>query len=174
MSDVNDDDDIERQQKRRRICCNSPLPCLEDFLPIKILTEHDIQIMAIRSGTCNHDNCNNPPARKSSGETTKGEGDDHARENDDDDEDDDKKQKDDNDNHHENHDEHNDFLCSICLSEMKPGDKFVMTRQCQHAFHAACMATWLFCPKQTKHPSGRPHRCPNCRTEILPLASKTP
>jgi hypothetical protein len=164
MNDENDDTDIERQIKRRRICCNSPLPCLEDFLHIKVLTEHDIEIMAA-TRSCK-DNANHVPASPS-GELIQNETSQREKANDDIDND--------TTDNHEHHDErNNESLCSICLSDMKPGDKVVVT-QCGHAFHAKCMSRWFFSRKQSKnHPNSVGRGCPMCRTEILPLASTTP
>ena len=87
---------------------------------------------------------------------------------------------------HQNNSNNDEFLvCSICFADMKPGDQFVVTRQCHHVFHAACMEAWLFSAtpcKQQQHPrrgsrtnntsTRNNHQCcPNCRAEILPFAS---
>ncbi|XP_041017818.1 RING-H2 finger protein ATL80 [Juglans microcarpa x Juglans regia] len=49
--------------------------------------------------------------------------------------------------------------CAICLSEFAPGDEILVLPQCGHAFHVACIQTWL----------GSHSSCPSCR-QILVVA----
>ncbi|XP_018860644.1 RING-H2 finger protein ATL80-like [Juglans regia] len=49
--------------------------------------------------------------------------------------------------------------CAICLSEFTHGDEILVLPQCSHAFHVACIETWL----------GSHSSCPSCR-QILVVA----
>ncbi|KAG2692994.1 hypothetical protein I3760_08G078700 [Carya illinoinensis] len=49
--------------------------------------------------------------------------------------------------------------CAICLSEFTHGDEILVLPQCGHAFHVACIETWL----------GSHSSCPSCR-QILVVA----
>ncbi|KAB1225831.1 RING-H2 finger protein ATL80 [Morella rubra] len=49
--------------------------------------------------------------------------------------------------------------CAICLSEFGPGEEILVLPQCSHAFHVACIETWL----------GSHSSCPSCR-QILVVA----
>lgn len=46
--------------------------------------------------------------------------------------------------------------CSICLEQIKEGQKTVLITSCQHGFHQACLDPWLL----------RHSTCPNCRGPI--------
>ncbi|CAN6198856.1 unnamed protein product [Urochloa humidicola] len=58
--------------------------------------------------------------------------------------------------------------CAICLAEFARGDEVRVLPPCGHAFHAACVDTWLLCTST----------CPSCRTALLvappPAASSDP
>ncbi|KAG6392735.1 hypothetical protein SASPL_146960 [Salvia splendens] len=47
--------------------------------------------------------------------------------------------------------------CSVCLSEFEDGDRLRLLRKCGHAFHVACVDTWL----------GAHTNCPLCRAPVL-------
>ncbi|CAM9590118.1 unnamed protein product, partial [Scytosiphon promiscuus] len=47
--------------------------------------------------------------------------------------------------------------CSVCLEAYRAGDR-VCRLPCAHAFHAACIDTWL----------DQQHVCPQCRLDLLP------
>ena len=51
--------------------------------------------------------------------------------------------------------------CAICLAEFAPGDEVRVLPPCAHAFHAACVDTWL-----AAHAS-----CPSCRATIVSVVS---
>jgi RING-like zinc finger len=164
MSDASNNNNENDEQKRRRAGCNSPLPRLEDFLVIQILTEHDSEIiMAKRNASCVNSNCHSnttAATRTSSNGKTQDEEDKEwaassasddvvAKSNAGNGSNNSRHENLHNEQEYNNHDNNNnnsnEFLCSICLAEMKPGDKVVVaTRQCQHLFHAACMSAWLF------------------------------
>jgi hypothetical protein len=46
--------------------------------------------------------------------------------------------------------------CAICLAEFARGDEVRVLPPCGHAFHAACVDTWLLCTST----------CPSCRTAL--------
>lgn len=46
--------------------------------------------------------------------------------------------------------------CSICLDEIKEGQRTLLIRSCQHGFHQECLDRWL---------SGN-STCPNCRGAV--------
>ncbi|CAL5082766.1 unnamed protein product [Urochloa decumbens] len=56
--------------------------------------------------------------------------------------------------------------CAICLAEFARGDEVRVLPPCGHAFHAACVDTWLLCTST----------CPSCRTALLvaPAAPSDP
>ncbi|CAL5086926.1 unnamed protein product [Urochloa decumbens] len=47
--------------------------------------------------------------------------------------------------------------CAICLAEFARGEEVRVLPPCGHAFHAACVDTWLLCTST----------CPSCRTALL-------
>ncbi|CAN6175266.1 unnamed protein product [Urochloa humidicola] len=47
--------------------------------------------------------------------------------------------------------------CAICLAEFARGDEVRVLPPCGHAFHAACVDTWLLCTST----------CPSCRSALL-------
>ncbi|KAM0943364.1 putative transcription factor C2H2 family [Dioscorea sansibarensis] len=49
------------------------------------------------------------------------------------------------------------FDCAVCLCEFEPDDKLRLLPMCSHAFHLACIDTWLL-----SHST-----CPLCRTSLL-------
>lgn len=51
--------------------------------------------------------------------------------------------------------------CTVCLEELREGDKGRFLPACMHSFHAECIDTWL-----TTHPT-----CPICRTFVYSAAS---
>ncbi|RLM87331.1 RING-H2 finger protein ATL44-like [Panicum miliaceum] len=57
--------------------------------------------------------------------------------------------------------------CAICLAEFARGDEVRVLPPCSHAFHAACVDTWLL----------RTSTCPSCRSALVlapaPAASGT-
>ncbi|WCJ28286.1 RING/U-box superfamily protein [Euphorbia peplus] len=54
--------------------------------------------------------------------------------------------------------EHNEEMCSVCLSEFKDGDQIRVLPDCLHVFHVTCIDTWLI-----SHSN-----CPLCRANIAP------
>ncbi|KAF6156393.1 hypothetical protein GIB67_031514 [Kingdonia uniflora] len=52
----------------------------------------------------------------------------------------------------------NPFDCAVCLSEFEPDDKLRLLPKCSHAFHIACIDTWLL-----SHST-----CPLCRGSLIP------
>ncbi|OEL36032.1 hypothetical protein BAE44_0002949 [Dichanthelium oligosanthes] len=58
--------------------------------------------------------------------------------------------------------------CAICLAEFARGDEVRVLPPCSHAFHAACVDTWLLCTST----------CPSCRSALVvapaPAASSDP
>jgi hypothetical protein len=52
------------------------------------------------------------------------------------------------------------FDCSICLNELNEGN-MAITATCGHVYHRKCIHQWVI---------NRRTDCPNCRTEIVPLA----
>jgi hypothetical protein len=52
------------------------------------------------------------------------------------------------------------FDCSICLNELNEGN-IAITAICGHVYHRKCIHQWVI---------NRRTDCPNCRTEIVPLA----
>ncbi|KAK4416097.1 E3 ubiquitin-protein ligase ATL4 [Sesamum alatum] len=51
--------------------------------------------------------------------------------------------------------------CAVCLSKFEPHDQLRLLPLCCHAFHAACIDTWIV-SNQT---------CPLCRSTVLPSSS---
>ena len=47
--------------------------------------------------------------------------------------------------------------CAICLAEFARGDEVRALPPCGHAFHAACVDTWLLCTST----------CPSCRSALV-------
>ncbi|TKW34537.1 hypothetical protein SEVIR_2G313300v4 [Setaria viridis] len=47
--------------------------------------------------------------------------------------------------------------CAICLAEFASGDEIRVLPPCGHAFHAACVDTWLLCTST----------CPSCRSALV-------
>ena len=47
--------------------------------------------------------------------------------------------------------------CAICLAEFACGDEVRVLPPCGHAFHAACVDTWLLCTST----------CPSCRSALV-------
>ena len=47
--------------------------------------------------------------------------------------------------------------CAICLAEFARGDEVRVLPPCGHAFHAACVDTWLLCTST----------CPSCRSALV-------
>lgn len=56
--------------------------------------------------------------------------------------------------------------CSICLEELKTGDKVYEANVCEcgHKFHLECILAWLI-----KH-----NTCPCCRAELFPVDESQP
>ena len=54
--------------------------------------------------------------------------------------------------------------CAICLAEFACGDEVRVLPPCGHAFHAACVDTWLLCTST----------CPSCRSALVLLAPADP
>jgi len=54
--------------------------------------------------------------------------------------------------------------CAICLAEFARGDEVRALPPCGHAFHAACVDTWLLCTST----------CPSCRSALVLLAPADP
>jgi hypothetical protein len=52
------------------------------------------------------------------------------------------------------------FECSICIHELNEGN-MAFTAKCGHVYHRKCIHQWV---------NSRRTDCPNCRTEIVPLA----
>ncbi|GER49408.1 RING/U-box superfamily protein [Striga asiatica] len=50
--------------------------------------------------------------------------------------------------------------CAVCLSKFEPHDQLRLLPICCHAFHAACIDTWIVAN----------HTCPLCRSAVLPPA----
>ncbi|CAA0820334.1 E3 ubiquitin-protein ligase ATL4 [Striga hermonthica] len=50
--------------------------------------------------------------------------------------------------------------CAVCLSKFEPHDQLRLLPLCCHAFHAACIDTWIVAN----------HTCPLCRSAVLPPA----
>jgi len=50
-----------------------------------------------------------------------------------------------------------EIYCSICLSDIKEGQRTLLLQACQHGFHEPCIAQWLLTNKT----------CPNCRKAVL-------
>lgn len=47
--------------------------------------------------------------------------------------------------------------CAICLGELVEGEELRVLPRCNHAFHVACIDTWL----------GAHASCPSCRTAVM-------
>lgn len=62
-------------------------------------------------------------------------------------------------------------VCPICLDCLEDEVPIVVTKACQHAFHAECLQEWL-----NRHDArGRFHRrCPLCRQDLMPPAEESP
>ncbi|KAL7576026.1 hypothetical protein ACA910_000813 [Epithemia clementina (nom. ined.)] len=60
------------------------------------------------------------------------------------------------------------FPCSICLNEMKVGDKIFEAMDCNHLFHFDCFLQWVISSSSSSN--GRRSNinihCPNCRTPL--------
>ena len=54
--------------------------------------------------------------------------------------------------------------CSICLEEIKEGQRTLKIRSCQHGFHQDCLDPWLLANST----------CPNCRGIVRPATEITP
>ena len=54
--------------------------------------------------------------------------------------------------------------CSICLEEIKEGQKTLLIRGCRHGFHQECLDPWLVGNST----------CPNCRGALRPPTEATP
>ncbi|EER99328.1 hypothetical protein BDA96_02G307200 [Sorghum bicolor] len=54
--------------------------------------------------------------------------------------------------------------CAICLAEFARGDEVRVLPPCGHAFHAACVDTWLLCTST----------CPSCRTALVVAQQQAP
>ncbi|XP_066394782.1 RING-H2 finger protein ATL74-like [Miscanthus floridulus] len=54
--------------------------------------------------------------------------------------------------------------CAICLAEFARGDEVRVLPPCGHAFHAACVDTWLICTST----------CPSCRTALVVVQQQAP
>ncbi|KAF8700673.1 hypothetical protein HU200_034022 [Digitaria exilis] len=57
--------------------------------------------------------------------------------------------------------------CAICLAEFASGDEVRVLPPCGHAFHVACVDTWLLCTST----------CPSCRSAlvvVVPAATADP
>jgi hypothetical protein len=52
--------------------------------------------------------------------------------------------------------------CAICLAELVEGDELRVLPRCNHAFHMACIDTWL----------GANASCPSCRAAIVVARSR--
>ncbi|KAM0887015.1 hypothetical protein ACQ4PT_029309 [Festuca glaucescens] len=53
--------------------------------------------------------------------------------------------------------------CAICLADFAAGEQLRVLPQCGHAFHVACVDTWL----------GAHATCPSCRATILDSSSSS-
>ncbi|CAM0874510.1 unnamed protein product [Alopecurus aequalis] len=53
--------------------------------------------------------------------------------------------------------------CAICLADFAAGEQLRVLPQCGHAFHVACVDTWL----------GAHASCPSCRATILDISSSS-
>jgi hypothetical protein len=53
------------------------------------------------------------------------------------------------------------FECSICLNDLNEGN-LAFTAKCEHVYYRKCIHQWVI---------SRRTDCPNCRAEMLPLAS---
>ena len=61
------------------------------------------------------------------------------------------------------------FPCSICLNELKSGEKVFKTGECNHVFHYECFLQWVVSSSNPSSSSSTNTRmlrinCPNCRT----------
>jgi hypothetical protein len=54
--------------------------------------------------------------------------------------------------------------CAICLAEFAGGDEVRVLPPCGHAFHAACVDTWLLCTST----------CPSCRSALVVAPTPAP
>lgn len=49
-----------------------------------------------------------------------------------------------------------EIFCSVCLEQVKEGQRTVVIKNCQHGFHQSCLDPWLLSNKS----------CPNCRGAV--------
>ena len=56
------------------------------------------------------------------------------------------------------------FDCSICLEQIKEGQRTLLLTTCRHGFHQTCLDPWLLTNST----------CPNCRGAIRPETELTP
>lgn len=54
------------------------------------------------------------------------------------------------------------IYCSICLTDIKEGERVISLKSCHHGFHEPCIAQWL----------EEQRSCPNCR-KTVPLITDT-
>jgi hypothetical protein len=54
--------------------------------------------------------------------------------------------------------------CSICLDQIKEGERTLRITSCQHGFHQECLDPWLLANST----------CPNCRGSVRPETEITP
>lgn len=57
-----------------------------------------------------------------------------------------------------------EVFCSICLEQIKEGQRTVMITKCNHGFHQTCLDPWL----------GSNKTCPNCRGTISQTDPQAP
>ena len=58
------------------------------------------------------------------------------------------------------------FPCSICLNEMRAGEKVFKAEKCNHVFHIECLSQWVLISSNSVKIK---IDCPNCRTSIHQL-----